>query len=280
MQEEFRTTVSLGIQNIQRAIELYPWEPILWRTQGALYELIIPFIPGSEKLAVDSYQKSAEYDPLNPAIWVDTGRAYLVLADRMQLASNQAAAQERQQIQENKKTVLGLAERVLQKSTEVKADFAPAHFLLTQTQIRLGNIQSAIASAENTRLAAPFDVGVAFQLGILYYQNNDFGKAQAELERAVSANPNYSNARYFLGLIYDRRGDKERAIKEFEQIETLNPDNQEVKIILENLRSGKNALEGIVPPAEPPEKRKEAPVADQTQNKGSRPVNPVRTGTP
>lgn len=267
VQEEFRTTVTSGIQNIQRAVELFPLEPILWRTQGALYELIIPFIPGSEKLAVDSYQKSAEYDPLNPAIWVDLGRAYIVLADRMQLNANQVTGPERQQVQESKKIVLGLAEKVLQKAVEVKIDFAPAHFLLAQTQIRFGNIQSAITSAEKAKLAAPFDVGVAFQLGILYYQNSDFEKAQTELEQAVSTNPNYSNARYFLGLIYDRRGDKERAIKEFEQIETLNPDNQEVKVILVNLRGGRGALESIVPPAEPPEKRKEAPVGDQIREK-------------
>jgi tetratricopeptide (TPR) repeat protein len=94
------------------------------------------------------------------------------------------------------------------------------------------------------------------------------------LERAVSLNTNYSNARYFLGLIYDRQGDKERALKEFAQIEILNPDNQEGKVILQNLREGRGALESIVPPAEPPEKRKEAPVKEENGKNEQRPVLP------
>ena len=101
---------------------------------------------------------------------------------------------------------------------------------------------------------------MAFQLGLLYYQNNNLVRAEAEFARAISLNENYSNARYFLGLIYDRRGEKEKAIAEFEKILIFNPDNQEVETILANLRTKKSALKGIVPPGTPPEKRKEVPV--------------------
>lgn len=266
VQDEFRPAVVLTIQSMQKAIELYPVEPVLWRTQGALYELLIPFIPGAEGSSFDSYRKATEYEPGNPAVWVDLGRAHLVLADRLQFVVSQATGQEKQQAQQFREEVLKGAEQVLQRAVEVKGDFAPAHFLLAQTNIRSGNTKSAVASIEKVKLAAPFDVGIAFQLGLLYYQNNDFDRAQAELERAVSLNTNYSNARYFLGLIHDRKGNKQRAIKEFEQIEVFNPDNQEVKRILENLRVGKSALGGIVPPAEPPEKRKEAPVKEKGEN--------------
>jgi hypothetical protein len=69
-----------------------------------------------------------------------------------------------------------------------------------------------------------------------------------------------------LGLIYDRKGDGPRAIQQFEEIEKFNPDNQEIKRILQNLRAGKPALEGIVPPAEPPERRKETPVKEEQQS--------------
>ncbi|MBI2053212.1 MAG: hypothetical protein HYT41_00490, partial [Candidatus Sungbacteria bacterium] len=51
----------------------------------------------------------------------------------------------------------------------------------------------------------------------------------------------------------------------FMRIEKLNPDNAEVKRILANLAAGKPALDGIVPPASPPEKRKDAPVSEQKQ---------------
>jgi len=274
VQQEFQTTVAQAIQNIQQAGQLLSAEPSIWRTQGALYELLIPFIQGSERFAIDSYRRAAELDPLNPSVWVDIGRAELVFADRVLLLQGQAGAQDKQKLEEARVAALREAEQALTKASEVKPDFAAAHFLLSQVAIRLGNLQSAIRSTENAKITAPFDIGVAFQLGLLYYQAGNLDGAQAEFERAVALNTNYSNARYFLGLIYDRKGDKQKAISEFEKIEELNPDNQEVKRILENLRSGKAALTDIVPPAQPPEKRRETPVREQEQQTSTRQNKP------
>ena len=153
---------------------------------------------------------------------------------------------------------------ILQRAIDAKPDFAAAHLLLAQSAIRLGNLEQAIQSAERARVAAPSDIGIAFQLGLLYYQKDDLARARAEFERAVSLNDNYSNGRYFLGLIRDREGDTRGAIAEFERIAQLNPDNQEVKLILRNLQAGKSALSGIAPPAEPPEKRRETPIGEDT----------------
>ena len=49
---------------------------------------------------------------------------------------------------------------------------------------------------------------------------------------------------------------------EFERIQALNPDNQEVKTILQNLRTGRRALANISPPEPEPAERKEPPVKD------------------
>ncbi len=89
-------------------------------------------------------------------------------------------------------------------------------------------------------------------------------KAQAEFERAVLLDPNYSNARYFLGLIYDKKGDKKAAIEQFEKIEKFNPDNKEVKTILANLREGKPALEGVAP-GQPPIQEKAPEQLEKSQ---------------
>lgn len=260
VQQEFQQEVGLAVQNAQRAISLNPEEPSTWRMQGGLYEIIIPFINGAERFAFSSYQKAAELDPLNPGIYIDWGRAGLVFADRLQLAVSQSSAGQREEILKARIATLQEAERVFQKAVAVKPDLATAHFLLAQTAIRLGNVQAAIQSAENARTTAPFDIGVAFQLGLLYYQNDDLDRAEAEFLRAVAINPNYSNARYFLGLIYDRQGRKKAAIEEFEKAAVFNPDNEEIQKILSNLRKGKKALAGITPPAEPPERRRETPV--------------------
>lgn len=257
VQSEFQGTVATAIQNSQLVLSIYPQEPIFWRAQGSLYEIIIPFIAGSERFAVESYQKAAELDPQNPVIWTDLGRAYLTFAERVQFLLNQNQGQ-KEQLAQAKQFALAEAEKAFRKATEVKPDFAQAHFLLAQTAVRQNKLDEAIKNVEQARQAAPVDIGIAFQLGLLYYQVNDFGRAEAEFLRAVSINDNYSNARYFLGLIYDRRGEREKAIKEFEKILIFNPANDEVKKVLANLRAKKRALEGISPPL--PEKRTEPPV--------------------
>jgi TolA-binding protein len=51
--------------------------------------------------------------------------------------------------------------------------------------------------------------------------------------------PDYANAKFFLGLSYEATKQTEKAIKQFEDLSVSNPDSQEVKQILENLKSGK-----------------------------------------
>lgn len=260
VQQEFQAVVASAVQNSDRMAQLHPLEPAVWRTRGSLYELLIPFFPGTERLAFESYKKATELDPLNPSVYSDWGRAGLVYADRLRILVGQARGQERVQVEEARVKTLEEIVLVLNKAVELKPDFATAHFLLSQAAIRANNIQFAISSTENAKRSAPFDIGIAFQLGLLYYQNGDLDRAKAEFERAVALNANYSNARYFLGLIHDRNGDYDAAIAEFELVRALNPANEEVKRILSNLRVGRKALEGIVPPAEPPETRRTAPV--------------------
>lgn len=263
VQVEFQQEVNRANEVIQNAVNFLPMEPNLWRTRGALYELIIPFIPGAEGLSFDSYRKAIEVSPLNPAAYVDFARAGLTFVDNVQLRIGALQGADRDQLIKAREDVLVEVKSVLEKGIEVKSDFAAAHFLLSQVAIRLGDVATAIRATENTKATAPFDIGVAFQLGLLYYQSGNLDASRGEFERAVSLNENYSNARYFLGLIYDRNGRKADAIVQFEKIEALNPDNEEVKNILQNLRAGRGALDQIVPPATPPEKRKEPPVGTE-----------------
>ncbi|MBI3442551.1 MAG: tetratricopeptide repeat protein [Candidatus Sungbacteria bacterium] len=272
VQNDFQQTLQTAVQNSQQALALSPDDPALWRTQGALYELIIPYIPGADRLAFASYQKEVEFDPSNPTGRIDLARAGLAAADRMQLTINQARQGQQQgvdvaQLNQARAQILDQIEQVLREAVRLKSDLAAAHFLLAQAALRIGNIQKAIQSTESAKAAAPFDIGVAFQLGLLYYQNNNLEQAAGEFERAVSLNQQYSNARYFLGLIYSRLNNTDGAIAQFEEIGKLNPDNQEVKRILENLRAGKPALDGIAPPATPPEQRSEPPVSENKRKK-------------
>src|SRR3989339_679023 len=109
------------------------------------------------------------------------------------------------------------------------------------------------------------DIGVLFQLGLLYYQAQRLDEARAAFEQAIKANRNYANARYFLGLIYYMQGNPDASREQFKKIAELNPNNGEVRLILANLSQGKPPLDGISPPGPQPVKRKNFPIEESSR---------------
>jgi len=242
-QTQFQNLLAYSIGNAQNAVQVNSLDYNNWMSLGQVYEAIIPFkITGSREAALNAYKEAAARAPFDPTP--------LYTSARVEIQAND----------------LNSAKDFLISSINIKSDFTSSVFLLSQVEAQLGNLKEAITRTEQARYLAPNDVGVLFQLGLLYYQDKNFESGRLALERAVSLNPNYSNARYFLGLIYDKQEKNKEAIDQFTQIQNLNPDNQEIAKILENLNAGKPALQDISPPQPSPEERKEAPL-DETKPK-------------
>jgi tetratricopeptide (TPR) repeat protein len=228
--------ISFSITNAQKASKLNPLDPLNWMLLARVYESLVPLnFQNAKELSLENYQTAAEVSPLSPEPFVAMARVEIRSGDKEK------------------------ARDYLNSSLGIKGDYAPALFLSAQLAATEGKLDEAISKTEQAKLVSPNDVGVLFQLGLLYYQVKDYQRAVGELERAVAIASNYSNARYFLGLAYDKLNQKEKAIDQFEKIQTLNPTNQEVKKIIENLKSGKAALENISPS---PEEREEPPVGE------------------
>ncbi len=246
--------MSSGVNAGKTATDLDPKTVANWMVRGFIYQGLIGSLKGAEDTALQfGYNPALELEPKNPFIATSIGRIYL---QKSILLANQKQTDEA-------KVSLDKAEEYLNKALNMKPDFAPANFNLATVYQLKGNADEAVKKLEQTQaLLDPQDpdyVGLAFQLGVVYYQRRDYSKAKAEFEAAVATAPNYSNARYFLGLIYDQANQKDKAIEQFAKIADLNPDNQEVKNILSNLKSGKPALEGLiqsVPPKTPIEEGK------------------------
>jgi len=251
IQTQFQNIIASAVDAARRAAELNPIDSLNWFNLGNVYENLIPIVNQADVFAEDSYNKAIERDPKNPQGFVDSARALIISIDRNPQDDVNVI-----------KEKLEKTESVLKKSIALKPDYAPANFLMAQIYIRQGDLAKAIVKVEEVARANMGDPGIAFQLGFLYYKNNQINQAQNELERAAVLSENYSNARYFLGLIYDQKGLKQKAIEQFEKIAQFNPDNQEVKNILNNLRAGRSALEAIVPPAQPPGERIKEPVGE------------------
>ena len=224
VRNSFQIALSSAIASAQTATEVNPGNVASWRLLGQVYEMVIPYVGGAADAAVGAYTEAIAVAPTDPLLRDDAARVYMVLGDYVK------------------------AREALEEAIRLKSDYAAAHFRLAQIAILKGNVEDAISNTERAVLSAPNDIGVLFQLGLLYYQQNRYKEARQILERTVQLNENYSNAHYFLGLIYAAEGERARAIEQFELIQKLNPDNAEVRAILANLHESKEPLAGITPP--------------------------------
>lgn len=223
-----------GAQAIERAIAILPQNVANWNVRGFFYQNLVGIERAAEQ-SLNSYQMAIQLEPVSPYSYAEKGRVYILMAQDFAKKGDEKSQKEN----------LNFAISILQKSLELKPDYAPAHYLLAVAYDQLGESEQAISKLEETKSIAPGDFGLSFQLGILYWRKNEIQKAKEEFERAINLNPDYSNAHYMLGLVFDKMGEKEKAILEFEKVSKLNPENVEVKKILENLRKGLPPLEGI-----------------------------------
>jgi len=209
-----------------------------WALRGLVYQNLIGVSQGAPDLAIESYRKAMELEPLNPSFVKNIGRIYMLKADFTEQESE-------------KLSNLKLAKENLEKSILLKGDFLEAKFLLSAVLLREGDTAGAILKLEELKRLAPGDADLAFQLGIIYYNNDQTEMAITELKRTLSLVENFLDAKYFLGLSYDKIGRRQDAISEFEGILGFEPDNQEIQTILSNLRGGRPALDGIAEPSSP-----------------------------
>jgi len=242
--------ITNGIQSLNQSINVSPFNVANWNVRGFFYRSLIG-IQGMEEIALESYRKAIELEPASPFAYGEIGRVYILIAQDFK----------QKQLEKGKEEALSLSIRNLEKAIELKPDYVPAHYLLAVAYDQQGKEEEAISRLEKIRKTLPQDVGISFQLGMLYWRKEKWNEAQKEFEATIKLNPNNSNARYMLGLVYNKKGENDKAKEQFEKVAQLNPDNQTVKKILENLKKGLPALEGIIltqPPIEeiPPEIQK------------------------
>lgn len=249
-EEEISKNVQLlmsnSINSAKSAADLNPKNVANWENLGAVYQAMIGVIRDSEDWATKAYEEALKLEPTNPFLVNQKG---VILLRKSELLPKEMASEKSQLLVE--------AQIQFEKALQLKSDYFLPHLNLAILFQLKGKQEEAIKEFELAKNLSN-DPRVIFQLGLLYYRNKDYSKAQREFEMAISLDPNYANALYFLGLVYDIQGQKQKAIEKFTKVGELNPNVEEIKKILENLRAGKSALFGIateeqsvVPPQEP-----------------------------
>ena len=207
-----------------------------------VYESLLPTMEGAGEKALEFAKSAAEVDPNNPGIYQRLATIYVTMAD-LETAKNRTA--ESSELPEKAKEYLVSARNNANKAIELKPDLLAARLLLVGIFDREGSSEEAINAMIESRKAFPARPNLAFQLGLLYLRNDKLDEAGGQFVQAVQIDPNYANAHYFLGLVLDKKDKKDMAIKSFEKVLELNPGNKLVESILENLRGGKEALDGL-----------------------------------
>ena len=190
--------------------------------------------------AINAYNNAITYNPFNPYL-------YFSLANF-----------------EAKNEKYDEAIRDLGRSLQVKNNYLDAVFLLSQIYATRGDISNAITASKVAVQLNPQNPIILFQLGILEYNNKNYVGASQALSEAIKYQPDYANAKYFLGLSEVRLNNTAKAITLFEDLTSTNPDNQELALILANIRNGKSVFNDPKSPVTTaPEKRSTLPIKEK-----------------
>jgi tetratricopeptide (TPR) repeat protein len=188
-------------------------------------------------------------EPNNPSHYTNLGRVYVSVADRARLLKDAEDEELAATAAKAETDQLAAAEQAFLTAIQTKLDYAPAHYYLASVYERQGRVEEAITRLAALRDARPNDVGLGFQLAVLYMKTEQYDLSRKELERIVAIFPTYSNALWYLSALYELDGDEAKALSAANKVLELNPDNQAAKQRVKNLRSGVTGS-GIPEPVE------------------------------
>lgn len=245
--QQLQGALSLAIQSAQAATEVNPADTANWSNLGGIYEGLAPRVEGTADKALEAYAIAAELDPNGPQWALARARVYAALF-AFQAANAQPNSDSYAKSQEAAEAALAL-----------KPNYVEALFVSAQLHFTQGNAAAGLQRGAEIRESNLFNPELAYQLGLLFYQNEQLDAAQVEFTRAIGINTEYANARYFLGLTLSRKGDTAGAIEQFRWIADRNPENSELKRVITNLETGRPVLEGVAT-EDPATSTQEAPL--------------------
>ncbi|PJE51460.1 MAG: hypothetical protein COV29_00535 [Candidatus Yanofskybacteria bacterium CG10_big_fil_rev_8_21_14_0_10_36_16] len=244
---KIQNNIASAVDIAKRSTDINPTDARNWANRGFIYQNLMGLVGGSENIAIEMYKESLLRDPHNSLTYTRLGNTYLAIAENLTRTLNRTPRSDintinqlREKINEN----LNKSVENYQKAVELNRSNGRAIYNMSAAFERMNNLKQAIAGLEVIRASSPRDPSIVFQLGLLYYRNNQKDAAFNAWQQAVSLFPDYSNARWYLSLMYEERGDIENALSQVREIERLNPGNELVQQRLQQLEEGRR----IIPP--------------------------------
>ncbi|MFH0856400.1 MAG: tetratricopeptide repeat protein [bacterium] len=229
-----------SIELVKKNTINHPYSAGAWEIQGDVYKAVSPFVKeGASEWILKSYKKAEEFEPSNPRFAMELGKAYLLEATKDGVDNagvNKAiecfnriinSCREKGQLDffDEKMVCLDEEEATVNLAKALEAKGQKSHAIE-----ELNKMDSISKPSYES------DPKVLFELGRLYFNNNDLDKAIEILDVALELDPNYSNALYALSAVYEKKGENEKAVLLLKKVLELNPESKEIQEKIEKLK--------------------------------------------
>lgn len=217
-QRAFQQATVEGLRFIEEAIRIDPSNPYPRLLQGNLYgQLAVAGIEGARERMEAAFDQARALDLRNPKYAL---REAQLLAQQGRLAAARAPVEE---------------------AIELKRNYTPALFLLSQIEIQAGNTEEAIEATRATIAMEPDNPTRYFQLGLLLSASGETEAAAEAYRVAIArAGGEYANARYLLALALVDLDQREAALEQLEIVRSDNEDNADLARLIEEIEAGED----------------------------------------
>ncbi len=209
-----------GDASLLGAIEIAPNQVVAWETMGTIYRDIQGIASGATDWGVKAFERALELEPTNPVLYTELGKLY----------GNSLSDKEK-------------AMQKFEKAIDLKPDYLDAHLQIVYSLDGKEDSAEAISYMEKLEKSHPHNIEILFQLGVLYFNDNQTENAIIKFKTVIQVVPNHSNALYSLAVAYQAQGKNDLALLYYEKVLELNLGNVDVLESIKNIKDLENLLE-------------------------------------
>jgi tetratricopeptide (TPR) repeat protein len=213
-QKLFVSTAVSAVSDAEQSIRLDPTSPDGHATLASILIVLAGVgFEDAENRANSKLEDAKWRDPLNPS--------YAMMIAYMAVQMND----------------LVLARTQIDKALGLKRNYSEALFLLSQLDIKEGNIEGAIATTKQMTTLEPQNPTRYYQLGVLLAANKDLAGAVVAYETALTIDKNFANARYMMALTLLDLSRTQDALNQLKIVRETNQDNEQLKNLITQVES-------------------------------------------
>lgn len=224
-----------AIEKVKSNVLNHPFSVRVFEAQGDFYSAVFPFVKkGGGDAIIKSFEKAIELEPNNPRFIMELGKAYYL--------SGKEDGVDNGKINKAIDCFNKIINSCGQNDDFLKLDSFSDMICLKDQDARIylakslevrGSKSEAIEELEKAGNVGDFftekNSDMLFELARLYFNNNNFDKANEILLKVLEINPDNANALYTLANLYEKNGEKDKAFLLLSRVLELNPDNEDVK---------------------------------------------------